>query len=71
MGFLEALLLLFIALKLTGVIAWPWFAVLAPLYPDIILYILIAVFGFGFWRKHKREGRKFDEDFEKMNWPRF
>lgn len=71
MGVLEALLILFIALKLTGVIAWSWFLVLAPLYPDIILYTLIAVFGFGFWKRHKREVKKFDAEFERMNWPRY
>jgi uncharacterized protein YacL len=43
MGFIEALLLTFIILKLTGVIAWPWFAVLLPLLPDVLLYATIAV----------------------------
>lgn len=71
MGFLEALLLAFIILKLTGVITWSWFLVLAPLYPDIILYIVLAVFGIGMFKRHKREVREFDESFERMNWPRF
>ena len=32
LGFFEALTLLFVALKLTGVIAWSWLWVLSPLW---------------------------------------
>lgn len=38
MGFLEALTIVFIALKLTGVIAWSWWVILIPMYPAVILY---------------------------------
>lgn len=41
MTFMGALGLLFIALKLTGVIAWPWVWVLAPLW--IGLAVTLAV----------------------------
>jgi Flp pilus assembly protein TadB len=71
MGFMEALLLAFIILKLTGVIAWPWFLVLAPLYPDIILYLILAPWIIRKVRKHRADVKKFDEEFERMDWPKF
>ena len=43
-GFASLLTLLFIALKLTGVIAWPWVWVLAPLWiPLVISLVLVAL----------------------------
>ena len=42
-GFASLLTLLFIALKLTGIIAWPWVWVLAPLWIGFIVAVLIAV----------------------------
>ena len=42
LGFAEALTILFIALKLTGVIAWSWLWVLAPLWLPACLALLIA-----------------------------
>lgn len=44
-GFLSLLALLFIGLKLGGVIAWPWIWVLAPLW--IVPAILLLLFGLG------------------------
>lgn len=41
MGILEALTLLFIALKLMGTIDWSWVAVLSPLIIAISLYLLV------------------------------
>ena len=41
-GFLGALCLLFVALKLTGVIAWSWWAVTAPLWFPWLM--LLAIF---------------------------
>lgn len=38
MGFLELLTLIFIVLKLTGVIAWSWWLVLTPLIIAGVLY---------------------------------
>ena len=43
LGFFEALGLLFIALKLCGVIAWSWWLVLLPIWGSIVLVIVIAV----------------------------
>ena len=42
-GFGGALALLFIALKLTGVIAWSWWWVLAPIWVPFAIVLLIAV----------------------------
>ena len=44
-GFFGILTILFIALKLTGYIAWSWFWVLSPLYPGILLlaFVLIVI----------------------------
>ena len=41
-NFFEWLALLFIGLRLTGVIAWPWLWVLAPLWLPTCLALLIA-----------------------------
>ena len=42
LGFAEALTILFIALKLCGVISWSWLWVLSPIW---ITFCLIAVIG--------------------------
>lgn len=47
-GFLDALLLIFIVLKLIGIITWSWWVVLIPLWIEIILviiFILIMIIG--------------------------
>ena len=43
-GFVGVLAILFIALKLTGVITWPWLWVLAPIW---ISWLIIAVLVIG------------------------
>lgn len=53
MKFFPALLLLFIALKLTGHIAWSWWWVLAPLYAPLVailgtlavVYVALVIVG--------------------------
>lgn len=42
-GFVGLLTIVFIALKLTGVIGWPWIWVLSPLWIDIVLVIIVIV----------------------------
>lgn len=42
-GFLGLLTILFIALKLTNVIAWSWWWVLSPLWIPIIIVLVIAI----------------------------
>lgn len=43
-GFFGALTLLFIALKMTGHIAWSWWWVLAPMWIPIALILLFVAF---------------------------
>ena len=43
LGFADALTLLFIALKLTGVINWSWLWVLSPLWISISFLAVIAI----------------------------
>lgn len=67
MGFMEALLLTFIILKLIGVISWPWILVLSPLLPDVIIYVCLFTFGLSWWRRHRRNR----VGLERMDWPRW
>lgn len=40
---IDALAVLFIALKLTGVINWSWLWVLSPIWLDLLAAIIVAV----------------------------
>lgn len=50
-GFLGLLTLVFVACKLTGVIAWSWFWVLSPLLLGVVLFFvaMAAALAFAFW----------------------
>jgi len=50
LGFVEALGLLFIGLKLTGVITWSWLWVLAPLWGQLIVFAVFLI-GYAIWRR--------------------
>lgn len=41
--FVDGLQLLFIGLKLVGAIDWPWWAVLAPLWLSLTIYVLVEL----------------------------
>ena len=43
-GFAGALFIVFLVLKLTGVIAWSWLWVTSPLWIVAILWVIIVVF---------------------------
>lgn len=47
-SFLGLLALLFIGLKLGGVITWPWWLVLLPLYGPAAIFLGIVALGLGF-----------------------
>ena len=51
MSFVGVLTLIFIVLKLIGIINWSWVAVLSPLWIALIIdiVILIAVYVFDLW----------------------
>jgi hypothetical protein len=40
-GFVGLLTILFVALKLTGVIAWSWWWVLSPIWLSFVLWLVI------------------------------
>ena len=42
-GFFGLLAILFIALKLTGVIAWSWWWVLAPIWIPFVIVVLVLI----------------------------
>ena len=43
LGFSEALTILFIALRLCGVIDWPWLWVISPIWITLALIAVIAI----------------------------
>lgn len=45
LGFIGALTITFITLKLCGVISWPWWWVLAPLWGSLLLVVAVVAFG--------------------------
>lgn len=49
LGFCGALALLFIGLKLVGVIGWSWWWVLAPIWLPIAVLLVVFWFGFLLW----------------------
>lgn len=43
LGFAEALTLLFIALRLCGVIDWPWVWVLSPIWITLLIMVMLSL----------------------------
>lgn len=43
LGFLDVLTLIFITLKLTNVINWSWWAVLSPIWIQLVLIIITVI----------------------------
>ena len=61
MPFLPILGLLFLALKLTGFIAWSWWLVLLPLYGGLVAglaLMALGVFGLGLASVLEEKGRR-------------
>lgn len=52
LGFMEALQIVFIILKLCKVIKWSWWWVLAPTWISILLFVIVVV-GFVIWVKRR------------------
>ncbi len=53
MGFLEVLTVIFIVLKLAGIIDWSWWLVWAPMYPALFVYLLLVLNLFRFMGKRR------------------
>ena len=45
MGFFAALTLVFVVLKLCGVIAWPWVWVASPMLLELAVFVVVSVLG--------------------------
>lgn len=57
-GFTGLLTILFIGLKLTGVIAWSWWWVLSPVWISFLIVALIVLVMIGpMFVRHMRRGR--------------
>lgn len=64
MGILEALTLIFVILKLVGVISWSWWIVLSPLFAALIFYGFVFVINLALYLRIKREiSKEFDNLF--------
>lgn len=60
MGLLEVLTVIFVILKLVGVISWSWWVVLIPLYILLVIYaVLISITVVG----NIRLKREIDKEF--------
>ena len=62
MGFTELLTVVFVVLKLIGVIDWSWWLVVLPEIVGVAFYILILIAGL---TSASRMNRAFDRMFEK------
>ena len=49
---LTLLLVLFVGLKLAGIIAWSWWLVISPVYVAVAFYVLIAIVAVRMQKKH-------------------
>jgi len=65
MGLCSVLLVVFIVLKLVGVIAWSWWLVLTPLWVGIALWIIIIIIALLFTNKIKKHGKSLFDEFDK------
>ena len=53
-GFSGLLTIVFITLKLCGVINWPWLWVLSPIWISVgIALVVLTIVGIVYWRAHK------------------
>lgn len=62
MGICEALTLLFVVLKLAGLIDWSWFWVL---FPEILAGVLYLLIGFGTFRNWHNMNKRIEKEWEK------
>lgn len=69
MGFTEFLTVVFIVLKLIGVISWSWWLVLLPEIIGVVFYIAIFLFAVLFNTKQERHIRKTIKEMNRRNRP--
>ena len=66
MGFTEFLTIVFVVLKLIGVISWSWWLVLLPEIIAVVLYIVVFILGIlgvgiGSYKTHKHIKKHFND----------
>ena len=64
MGFTEVLTIVFVVLKLLGIINWSWWLVLLPEIIAGVVYICLAAYSIYLTSKTRREMDKFIEQME-------
>lgn len=64
MGFTEILTLVFIVLKLTKVIDWPWLLVLLPELLGLAVYVIIVISQIGLLGQIKRRNKNLFKEEE-------
>lgn len=64
MGFTEILTIVFIVLKLLGVISWGWFYVLLPEIIAGAIYLIIFIIWLVSYVKLNRSIKRFDKNFK-------
>lgn len=69
MGFTEFLTVVFIVLKLIGVIGWSWWLVLLPEIIAVAFYIALFLFVVLFNTKQERQIRKTIKEMNRRNRP--
>ena len=66
MGIFEVVTIVFVVLKLTGVIAWSWWLVLLPLIISVSIYVImltvVITANYRVYRKLKRELDEMEND---------
>ena len=65
MGFTEVLMIIFIVLKLIGVISWPWWLVLLPEILAFVVYAIMVISAVAVNVKAHRNIQKSMEDFDR------
>lgn len=66
MGFLEVLTIIFVVLKIVGVIAWSWWIVFLPLIIAVGLYVIIVIgYLFAFIKMKRTVDKEFDDFFNR------
>lgn len=64
MGFTEVLTIVFIVLKLLGVITWSWWLVLLPEIIALVIYIVVVVVQIVMTNKLRKEIREFHKSLK-------
>lgn len=63
MGFTEVLTIIFILLKVFGVISWSWWVVLLPEFIAIALYVVLVIISIRAQSKAMKHFDKYFKDF--------